>query len=125
MTSLGDAFCYVTVSLSTTGYGDIVPVTPEARLLTTVVITPLRLLFLIVLVGTTVELRTEHSRQAVRIATGGSSGSIRARRRSRGRVKAATNPRGSSRMSSPPTARWARGTSARAARSSRTSVIWS
>jgi voltage-gated potassium channel len=65
--SLGDAFYYATVSLSTTGYGDIVPVTPEARLLTTLVITPLRLLFLIVLVGTTVELLTERSRQAVRI----------------------------------------------------------
>jgi voltage-gated potassium channel len=65
--SLGDAFYYATVSLSTTGYGDIVPVTPEARLLTTVVITPLRLLFLIVLVGTTVELLTERSRQSVRI----------------------------------------------------------
>jgi voltage-gated potassium channel len=65
--SLGDAFYYATVSLSTTGYGDIVPVTPQARLLTTVVITPLRLLFLIVLVGTTVELLTERSRQAVRI----------------------------------------------------------
>jgi voltage-gated potassium channel len=66
--SLGDAFYYATVSLSTTGYGDIVPVTPEARLLTTVVITPLRLLFLIVLVGTTVELLTERSRQAFRIS---------------------------------------------------------
>ncbi|GAA1177424.1 potassium channel protein [Pseudonocardia alaniniphila] len=65
--SLGDAFYYATVSLSTTGYGDIVPVTPEARLLTTLVITPLRLLFLIVLVGTTVELLTERSRQSVRI----------------------------------------------------------
>src|SRR5918997_2991964 len=65
--SFNDAFYYATVSLSTTGYGDIVPVTPEARLLTTVVITPLRLLFLIVLVGTTVELLTERSRQAVRI----------------------------------------------------------
>jgi len=65
--SLGDAFYYATVSLSTTGYGDIVPVTPQARLLTTIVITPLRLLFLIVLVGTTVELLTERSRQAVRI----------------------------------------------------------
>lgn len=65
--SFGDAFYYATVSLSTTGYGDIVPVTAQARLLTTLLITPLRLLFLIVLVGTTVELLTERSRQGFRI----------------------------------------------------------
>ncbi len=66
--SFNDAFYYATVSLSTTGYGDIVPVSPTARLLTTLVITPLRLLFLIVLVGTTVELLTERSRQSYRIS---------------------------------------------------------
>lgn len=65
--SFGDAVYYSTVSLSTTGYGDIVPVTAQARLITTVVITPLRLLFLIVFVGTTVELLTERSRQSFRI----------------------------------------------------------
>jgi voltage-gated potassium channel len=62
-----DAFYYATVSLSTTGYGDVVPVSQSARLVTILVITPLRLLFLIVLVGTTVELLTERSRQAFRI----------------------------------------------------------
>ena len=66
--SFNDAFYYATVSLSTTGYGDIVPVSPTARLITTLVITPLRLLFLIVLVGTTVELLTERSRQSFRIS---------------------------------------------------------
>jgi voltage-gated potassium channel len=65
--SFNDALYYATVSLSTTGYGDIVPYTATARLLTTIVITPLRLLFLIVLVGTTVELLTERSRQSFRI----------------------------------------------------------
>jgi len=65
--SLNDAFYYATVSLSTTGYGDIVPITPVTRLITSVVITPLRLLFLIVFVGTTVELLTERSRQSFRI----------------------------------------------------------
>lgn len=66
--SFNDAVYYATVSLSTTGYGDIVPVSPPARLITTLVITPLRLLFLIVLVGTTVELLTERSRQSFRIS---------------------------------------------------------
>lgn len=62
-----DALYYSTVSLSTTGYGDIAPVTDTARLLTTVLITPLRLIFLIVFVGTTAELLTERSRQSFRI----------------------------------------------------------
>jgi voltage-gated potassium channel len=65
--SLADAFYYSTVSVSTTGYGDIVPVTETARMWTTVVVTPLRLIFLITFVGTTVELLTERSRQSFRI----------------------------------------------------------
>ncbi len=62
--SLLDAIYYATVSLSTTGYGDITPATDSARLINILVVTPLRLLFLIVLVGTTLELLTERSRQA-------------------------------------------------------------
>ncbi|GAB3586599.1 potassium channel family protein [Amycolatopsis endophytica] len=65
--SLLDCFYYATVSLSTTGYGDITPVTSSARLINVLVITPLRVLFLIVLVGTTLEVLTERSRQAFRI----------------------------------------------------------
>lgn len=62
-----DAFYYSTVSLSTTGYGDIAPITPTARLANIVIITPLRILFLIVLVGTTLGVLTERSRQAFKI----------------------------------------------------------
>lgn len=65
--TLLDAVYYATVSLSTTGYGDITPVSQSARLVNVLVITPLRVLFLIVLVGTTLEVLTERSRQALRI----------------------------------------------------------
>jgi voltage-gated potassium channel len=62
-----DCLYYATVSLSTTGYGDITPLTPEARLINVLVITPLRVAFLIVLIGTTVETLTSQSRQALKI----------------------------------------------------------
>lgn len=62
-----DAVYYSTVSLSTTGYGDITPVSQSARLVNILVITPLRVLFLIVLVGTTLAVLTERSRQAFKI----------------------------------------------------------
>ncbi|MEU4871837.1 potassium channel family protein [Streptomyces sp. NPDC021608] len=62
-----DAAYYATVTLSTTGYGDITPVSDTARLVNILVITPLRVLFLIILVGTTLEVLTERTRQQVRI----------------------------------------------------------
>jgi voltage-gated potassium channel len=65
--SVLDAIYYATVSLSTTGYGDITPVTPSARLINILVITPLRVLFLVVLVGTTLAVLTERSRQSFKL----------------------------------------------------------
>ena len=56
-----DCLYYATVSLSTTGYGDITPPSPSARLVNVLVITPLRVAFLIVLIGTTVETLTAAS----------------------------------------------------------------
>ena len=61
-----DAIYYATVTLSTTGYGDITPVCESARLANVVLITPLRFLFLIVLVGTTIEVLTQRTREQVR-----------------------------------------------------------
>ena len=66
--SLLDAFYYSTVTITTTGYGDIRPVTDEARLVTAVVVTPARILFLILLVGTTLEVLTERTRAAYRLS---------------------------------------------------------
>jgi voltage-gated potassium channel len=62
-----DAFYYATVTLSTTGYGDITPVSSGARLVNVLVVTPARVLFLIILVGTTLEVLTERSREQFRI----------------------------------------------------------
>jgi voltage-gated potassium channel len=64
--SLLDAFYYGTVSLSTTGYGDIAPVADHSRLINILVITPLRFLFLIVLIGTTLEVLTQRTREQIR-----------------------------------------------------------
>ncbi len=65
--SLLDAFYYATVSITTTGYGDVRPVSDTARLLTTVLITPARVLFLILLVGTTLEFLAERTRELYRV----------------------------------------------------------
>jgi voltage-gated potassium channel len=65
--SLLDAFYYSTVSITTTGYGDVRPESDEARLVTTVLVTPARILFLILLVGTTLEVLTERTRAVYRL----------------------------------------------------------
>jgi voltage-gated potassium channel len=65
--SLLDSIYYATVTLSTTGYGDITPITPAARLVNILLITPLRITFLLVLIGTTLEALTARSREEFRI----------------------------------------------------------
>ena len=62
-----DALYYSAVTLSTTGYGDITPVTQSARLMNIFIVTPLRLAFLILLVGTTLSVLTEESRKVLQI----------------------------------------------------------
>lgn len=62
-----DAIYYSAVSLSTTGYGDITPVTQQARFINIVIITPARIGFLILLVGTTLSVLTENSRKTLQI----------------------------------------------------------
>src|SRR4051812_33240171 len=65
--SLLDAFYYATVSVTTTGYGDVVPTSNGARLLTSSVVTLARVAFLILLVGTTVEVATQRGRHAISV----------------------------------------------------------
>ncbi|WP_235735079.1 potassium channel family protein [Nocardioides alcanivorans] len=63
-----DAFYYSTVTLSTTGYGDITPVTDNARLVNALVITPARIGFLVLLIGTTLEVLATQGREMFRVA---------------------------------------------------------
>lgn len=60
-----DALYYATVTMTTTGYGDITPVTEGARLVNTVLVTPIRIAFLVLLVGTTVEVLANEGRRAL------------------------------------------------------------
>ena len=62
-----DAIYYTTVTLSTTGYGDIAPVEPHARLLNAFVVTPARIAFLVLLIGTTLEVLATQGRERIRI----------------------------------------------------------
>jgi voltage-gated potassium channel len=65
---LSDAIYYTTVTLSTTGYGDIAPVSQPARLVNAFVITPLRIAFLVLLIGTTLEVLASQGREMFRVA---------------------------------------------------------
>jgi voltage-gated potassium channel len=63
-----DALYYTTVTLSTTGYGDIAPVDQHARIINAFVITPARIAFLVLLIGTTLEVLATQGREQFRIA---------------------------------------------------------
>ncbi|MGH3384911.1 MAG: potassium channel family protein [Nocardioidaceae bacterium] len=63
-----DSLYYATVTLTTTGYGDITPFTPQARLVNAFVVTPLRVMFLVVLIGTTLEVLATQGREMLRVA---------------------------------------------------------
>jgi voltage-gated potassium channel len=63
-----DSIYYTTVTLSTTGYGDIAPVTERARLVNAFIITPARIAFLVLLIGTTLEVLASQGREMFRIS---------------------------------------------------------
>jgi voltage-gated potassium channel len=63
-----DAIYYTTVTLSTTGYGDIAPYAAHSRLINAFVVTPLRIGFLVLLIGTTLEVLAAQGRENFRAA---------------------------------------------------------
>ena len=66
--SFTDSIYYTTVTLSTTGYGDIAPTSDGARMVNAFIITPLRIAFLVLLIGTTLEVLASQGRDMIRVA---------------------------------------------------------
>ncbi|HZA72870.1 MAG TPA: potassium channel family protein [Propionibacteriaceae bacterium] len=64
--SLIDAIYYATVTISTTGYGDITPIAQHSRIINAIVVTPLRIAFLVLLVGTTLEVLANEGRRIMK-----------------------------------------------------------
>jgi voltage-gated potassium channel len=65
---LVDSIYYTTVTLSTTGYGDIAPVEPHARMINANVVTPHRNAFLVRVIGTTQEVLASQGREMFRVS---------------------------------------------------------
>ncbi|HET9501606.1 MAG TPA: potassium channel family protein [Marmoricola sp.] len=63
-----DSIYYTTVTLSTTGYGDITPIAAHSRLINAFIITPLRVAFLVLLISTTMEILATQGREMLRAA---------------------------------------------------------
>ena len=61
-----DSIYYTTVTLSTTGYGDIAPYADHSRLINAFAVTPLRIAFLVLLIGTTLEVLATQGRENFR-----------------------------------------------------------
>jgi voltage-gated potassium channel len=66
-----DAFYFGAVSVTSTGYGDITPVTGGARLVNVLVVMPAGVLFLVILVSTTLEVLAARAPSIGRSAGGG------------------------------------------------------
>ncbi|HOJ21583.1 MAG TPA: NAD-binding protein [Armatimonadota bacterium] len=64
---LPDVVYFAVVTITTVGYGDIVPVTPRARLISTFLVTPMRIVVLILFIGTAYELVFQRYREAYRM----------------------------------------------------------
>ena len=50
--SFSDVIYFTMISATTTGYGDIVPITDRARMFDALIVTPIRIIFILVLAGT-------------------------------------------------------------------------
>ena len=66
--SLTDVVYFTMVTVTTVGYGDIVPVTPRARLIDALVVTPVRIFIWIIFLGTAYQLALRQFTEVFRMA---------------------------------------------------------
>ena len=66
--SFGDVVYFTMVTITTVGYGDIVPITPRARWIDALVVTPIRILFWIIFLGTAYQLALRQFTEVFRMA---------------------------------------------------------
>ncbi|HEX8578317.1 MAG TPA: potassium channel family protein, partial [Allosphingosinicella sp.] len=50
--SFSDVLYFTMISITTTGYGDIVPISTEARMFDALIVTPIRIFFVLIFIGT-------------------------------------------------------------------------
>jgi voltage-gated potassium channel len=65
---LVDSIYYATVTLSTTGYGDIAPYAAHSRMINAFVVTPLRIAFIVLLISTMIDVLAHRGREMIRVA---------------------------------------------------------
>ena len=66
--SLTDVVYFTMVTVTTVGYGDIVPVTPRARLIDALVVTPVRIFIWVIFLGTAYQLALRQFTEVFRMA---------------------------------------------------------
>ena len=66
--SFGDVVYFTMVTITTVGYGDIVPITPRARWIDALVVTPVRIFFWIIFLGTAYQLALRQFTEVYRMA---------------------------------------------------------
>ena len=66
--SLTDVVYFTMVTVTTVGYGDIVPVTPRARMIDALVVTPVRIFIWIIFLGTAYQLALRQFTEVFRMA---------------------------------------------------------